>query len=58
MNKGGGEYTVSFDGSNPWRVFATGGWPANNAGLLSSHAACNGWLHVVDAVLQPTQQFT
>jgi hypothetical protein len=49
-------FTVSLDASTR-PVVATGGWPANNARLLGSREACNGWLHVIDAVLLPTQSF-
>jgi hypothetical protein len=38
------------------QVVATGGWPANNAQVLASHEACDGWLHIIDAVLLPTQK--
>lgn len=50
-------HSVTFDNStNP--VVATGGWPANNAPIVSSHKACNGWLHIIDAVLVPTQKLS
>ncbi len=38
------------------QVVATGGWPANNAALISSHKACDGWLHIINGVLLPTAQ--
>ena len=51
------DYIVSFarDGK---QTTANGGWPANNAPILSSYEACDGWLHVVTATLRPKQQYT
>ncbi|KAL4443982.1 hypothetical protein ABPG75_011719 [Micractinium tetrahymenae] len=49
------DFSITFDNSTT-PVVATGGWPANNAPLISSHKACDGWLHIVDAVLLPTAQ--
>ena len=51
------DYKVSFDTKGRQTV-ATGGWPANNAPILTSHQACDGWLHVVTGVLRPKQQYT
>lgn len=49
------DFSITFDNST-MPVVATGGWPANNAPIISSHKACDGWLHVIDAVLLPTAQ--
>ncbi|EFN56544.1 hypothetical protein CHLNCDRAFT_144191 [Chlorella variabilis] len=57
LGGGDNQHTVTFDGATS-PVVATGGWPANNAQLVRSLQACNGWLHVVDRVLLPTQMYS
>ncbi|KAL4437761.1 hypothetical protein ABPG77_005673 [Micractinium sp. CCAP 211/92] len=49
------DFAITFDNST-MPVVATGGWPANNAALISSHKACDGWLHIINGVLLPTAQ--
>ncbi len=52
-----GDYEVSFDREGK-QTIANGGWPANNAPILSWHEACDGVLYVVTATLRPKQQYT
>jgi hypothetical protein len=51
------DISVSFNRDGKQTV-ATGGWPANNAPILSWHEACDGWLYVVTNTLRPKQQYT
>lgn len=51
------DYKVSFDRDGR-QMTANGGWPANNAPILSMHEACDGLVYVVTNTLRPKQQYT